>query len=466
MPLVILFLFIFTSPLSAAEWIRLRSENFELLTSADQAQGQQLLQQFEQVANFFQELNQTPSTSSIPLRIVAFSNEQEFAPFRAHQGASAFFDTAPDADYIVLSGTSKSLYSTALHEYVHLLIRRSHKVLPLWLEEGFADLFSTLKAVGNRTQIGGIPPGRNPDLLRQEMLSLRVLISADRNSPLYTENNRIGMFYNESWALTHMLRLSDTFRNGFESFFNLMLSGHSTEDALQGAYGRSLSQVELDLHTYLVKGRLRLVLVPIKLKKATALPTKMDDVDYTVRLTLANLTRRTDPALAMRQLEQLSKENPSRPEPIASLGYLNAVTDPKKAMDAMSQAIEMGYRNPRLFKDFAALQLASGNLAKYVTAARRQLELEPDDVEQRQRIAAVLFQMTDYAQALVELQKVKSPPPELAARQYLGIAYCAIQLNDWPLAKKALEDLRQVSRSAEENAAVNKIAQAIEIGSR
>ena len=42
----------------------------------------------------------------------------------------------------------------------------------------------------------------------------------------------MGMFYSESWALTHMLRLSDDFRPGFESFFNLIVSGYSAINAV------------------------------------------------------------------------------------------------------------------------------------------------------------------------------------------------------------------------------------------
>ena len=184
-----------------------------------------------------------------------------------NESASAFFHPAPDADYIVLVSSSSNIQNIGLHEYVHLLIRRSRSKLPLWMEEGFADLFSTLKAADSQTEIGAVPSGRAPRLFLEELLPLRTLITADRHSTFYNESNRIGMFYSQSWALTHMLRLSDGFRQGFESFFNLILAGYPTEDALQQAYGRTVDQVDGDLRAYIAKGRLRLVRVPIQLKK-------------------------------------------------------------------------------------------------------------------------------------------------------------------------------------------------------
>lgn len=450
------------STLFSADWIRLKSENFEILSSASESKSNAVLHQFEQVAGFFQQLNKTQSNNSIPVRIILFGSQTEYIPYRMNESASAFFHPAPDADYIVLVSGSNNIQNIGLHEYVHLLIRRSHSKLPLWLEEGFADLFSTLRAADSQTEIGAVPSGRAQRLFLEELLPLNTLITADRHSALYNENNRIGMFYSQSWALTHMLRLSDGFRQGFEAFFNLILAGYPTDEALQRAYGRSVDQVEGDLRAYIAKGRLRLVRVPIRLKKERTILAKLDDAGFIAQLSLSNLQIQKDPFNASRSFEQLMADHPTRPEPVASLGYLQAAAgDPVKALALMERAINMGYRHPRLFKDYSLLQLAAGKNALFITFARKQLELEPDDAEQRQRVAAILFQMTDYAQALAELQKIEKPPLDLASRQYQGIAHCAIQLGDWPLVQKSLELLRKVSRTAEEAAEVKKIEQAI-----
>ena len=442
----------------SAQWLRLKSANFELITTSGESQGREALQHFEQVADFFKQLNQTASASPIPIRIILFADAKQFAPYRYNNAAAAFFRIAPDADYIVLSGASKELYTIALHEYVHLLIRRSRRTLPLWLEEGFADLFSTLKPVGNQTQIGAAPPGRTQRLIIGQLLPLRVLISADRNSPHYNEASRMGLFYSEAWALTHMLRLSNAFRPKFETFFNLVLAGHSTEDALEKAYGRSLGEVEGYLMAYLARGRLSLALVPISLKKEMPTPLLLPDADYFARLSLATLLLATDPSKAVEQLQAMKEEFPSRPEITTSLAYHWASTGKApQAMDAMAQAISMGYKNPRLYKDYAQMLLSTGNTSLFLINARRQLELEPDDHEQRLRIAAVLFQMADYSQALGELKKIPNPPSDMLARYYQGIAACSIKLGDWAELNRALEELRKVSHKPEELQELNKL---------
>ena len=453
---------LFCCELGAADWLRLKSDNFELITTAGEAQGREALQHFEQVANFFQQLNQTSSKSSIPIRIILFADGEQYAQYRINNAAAAFFITAPDADYIVMAGASKGLYTIALHEYVHLLIRRSRVTLPLWLEEGFADLFSTLKAAGNQTQIGAAPPGRTQRLLAGEILPLGTILSANRNSPLYNEGSRMGMFYSESWALTHMLRLSDDFRPGFESFFNLIVSGYSAEEALAKAYGKSPSDVEAYLMSYLGRGRLRLVLVPIKLKKEMAVPTHLPDAEFTAKLSLATLLQAKDPAKGAEELEALTKEYPLRPEPIGALASIWAAAgQTEKGMDGMSRAINMGYRNPRILKDYSSLLLNTGNNSLFISMAKRQLEIEPDDHEQRLRIASVLYQMGNFDEALSELKKIEKPPSNLTVRYQQGIAVCSLKLGKLEQARTAIAEIKKASHTPQEFVELKKLEDAL-----
>lgn len=420
------------------------------------------MQHFEQVANFFQQLNQAASTSIIPIRIILFADEKQYAQYRFNNGAAAFFITAPDADYVVMAAASKGLYTIALHEYVHLLIRRSRVTLPLWLEEGFADLFSTLKAAGNQTQIGAPPPGRTQRLLAAEILPLGTILSATRNSPWYIEGSRMGMFYSESWALTHMLRLSDDFRPGFESFFNLIVSGYSAEEALAKAYSKSPSDVEAYLMSYLGRGRLRLALVPIKLKKEMAAPAHLPDAEFTTKLSLATLLQAKGPAKGIEELEALMKEYPSRPEPIAALASIWASTgQTEKGMDGMSRAINMGYRNPRILKDYSSLLLNTGNFSLFLSMAKRQLEIEPDDHEQRLRVASVLYQMGNFVESLSELRKIEKPPSYMLVRYQQGIAICALKLGNLEQARTAIAEIKKASHTPQEFADLRKLEQAL-----
>ncbi len=60
----------------------------------------------------------------------------------------------------------------------------------------------------------GPPSPENILLLRQErLLPLATLFTVDYNSPYYHEENRGSIFYAESWALTHYLRVKDRQQN-------------------------------------------------------------------------------------------------------------------------------------------------------------------------------------------------------------------------------------------------------------
>ncbi len=78
----------------------------------------------------------------------------------------------PDVNYIVLSiGRREFTYQVVFHEYTHLLVNQNISRLPLWLNEGFADFFSTFDGseVDSRLIVGrpldryvGLLVGRAP----------------------------------------------------------------------------------------------------------------------------------------------------------------------------------------------------------------------------------------------------------------------------------------------------------------
>src|SRR5271165_832280 len=59
------------------------------------------------------------------------------------------------------------IFPTAVHEYVHLLIRHKELEFPVWLNEGLADLYSTLKPQGDKILVGTPPEGRMVTMLQE-----------------------------------------------------------------------------------------------------------------------------------------------------------------------------------------------------------------------------------------------------------------------------------------------------------
>ncbi|HEX8984959.1 MAG TPA: hypothetical protein VF767_06005, partial [Bryobacteraceae bacterium] len=207
---------VFTFPeyLDGAEsqWIRLRTANFEMYSSASPRTARDVVQDFEQVRAFFLPVIGKVADKSTPVRLVAFRSEKEFAPYRPNEFAVAYYQPTADLDYIVMSRSGSDIFPIAVHEYVHLLARHSGLKLPPWLNEGIAELYSTLRPMGDKILVGSLIPGRHQALLEEKWVPLATILAADQDSPYYNERSKAGSLYNEGWALTHMLYFRAEYR--------------------------------------------------------------------------------------------------------------------------------------------------------------------------------------------------------------------------------------------------------------
>jgi hypothetical protein len=142
------------------------------------------------------------------VRIVAFGSKKDYEPYRFNEFASAYYHPGTERDYIVMSETGIDTFPIAVHEYMHLVMRHADLNFAPWMNEGFAELYSTLKPMGDQVLIGSLIPGRVRALREDKWIPLSVILAADRDSPYYNEKARAGSLYNEGWALIHMLSLS------------------------------------------------------------------------------------------------------------------------------------------------------------------------------------------------------------------------------------------------------------------
>jgi len=134
----------------AGEWMRLNSGNFELYTTAGERSGRQTLEQFEQIRGFFTQVSKSVATQRLPVTIVGFSGSKEYKPYAINEFAAAYYLGDQQRDYIVMSSLGSESMPVAIHEYMHLLVRHSELKWPIWLNEGFAEVYSTLQPSGGK----------------------------------------------------------------------------------------------------------------------------------------------------------------------------------------------------------------------------------------------------------------------------------------------------------------------------
>src|SRR5665213_959561 len=277
---------------SESKWIRMQSPNFEAYSSAGERDTRDTLRYFERVRDFFLQLDQREPEKPLPVYVVVFGSEKEYAPYRLNQFATAYYFGGADRDYIVMGRPGEQVAQLAVHEYVHLVARHAGLNLPPWLNEGIAELYSTLRMQGDKVLIGDLIPGRLQALQREKWVPLSVIVSGGQDSPYYNEKNKGGSLYNVGWALVHMLELSPDYVSKFSQFMGAVQKGTDSVTALEKTYGKPIATIEKDLQGYIVGNQFYARLFPAKLanskEKFAAAPAPMFDV----KLALADLANR------------------------------------------------------------------------------------------------------------------------------------------------------------------------------
>jgi hypothetical protein len=196
-------------------------------------------------------LDTSARQSKVPLRVIVFAVEKDFRPYGFADGERAYSARNANRDYIVMSRSGSESLAAAIHEYMHILLRDSGAILPVWVREGVAELYSTTRPVEQGLELGGRITQHCLILQRQQLLDLKTLSEIQRDSPYYRQSNLSQLFYAESWALVHMLSLSREYTlSQFGDFLQQLSRGESHETAFQEIYGKSMREIQRELQRY------------------------------------------------------------------------------------------------------------------------------------------------------------------------------------------------------------------------
>ena len=414
-------------------WLRVASRNFELYTTAGERRARETILYFEQVRGFFLRASGAKPSTKAPVRIVAFNSEKDYKPYRIDEGAAGYAGGGPDRDEIVMGGTSSESYPIATHEYVHILLKPFRK-MPLCLNEGQAELFSTLRPIGNKIVVGDVPPGRGESLLWSKWLDLESLFAVDHSSPYYKgDSDKRHLFYAESWALAHMLFLADGYRGKTSEFLHQVNAGATPAEAFERAFGKNTRQALADLQAYIRGGSLKGLLFDMKLEKTAEEPDVRPATQIETGIVLAGLLvdiHKEDEA--RRAYDELARENPGSPEVPEALGYLGWRSNRTDvACEQFARAVALGSRNARMYHDYASLLgAAGGSPQQQVELLSRAVELDPELREARFNLAMLLLAEHDHKGALKHFGQIKQVEPDRAFRYFYAVAYASYSAGD------------------------------------
>ncbi len=448
---------------AAPNWVRIESPHFELFTNAGERSGRRTILYFEQVRDFFLKTGNVGEVPSSPVRIIRFRSPREFEPYRPYKAASAFYMSSPKRDLIVMGTPNRQTRNAAVHEYVHLLVKHSGAAIPVWLNEGLAELYSTLEPQGKQVSFGKAARV----LADRQWLPIRELISVDYDSPHFNERDRTKVFYAQSWALTHMLCLSNQYRERFSDFLK-GVDGDTGEEAFRWVYGKTLDQVESDFKRYAVQKRLPTTVYEIRLnqsvEKPKVRPATATEVSLVKAGLLVGLNRREQ---ALEIYRDLARQDPADWRIPEALGYLASYSgDGESARLHFARAVELEAANPRLYYDFALLlQEADAEPEVIKPVLRKAIALEPDFDNAHRLLGSILLMEGKAGMALAQLMRVKQISREEAVHHYQTVAQLYHRLGRLEGARQAAALCRKYARSSEEVDLAEELLEWLGVGS-
>ncbi len=246
-------------------WTEVSSPHFVVATNSSDKQARRVADQFERMRSVFHKLfPEVRIDPDSPIIVLAIKDEKEFRALepeaylaKGQLKLGGLFVRAADKNYVLmrLDAEGEHPYSVVYHEYTHLLLSKA-EWFPLWLNEGLAEFYENTDIHEKDVSLGQ-PNAADIRLLRaNKLLPLATLFAVDTNSPYYHEENKGSIFYAESWALTHYIRVKDYQEktNRLSEYADLVAQKVDPAAAATTAFG-NLKSLESDLNQYIQQGR-------------------------------------------------------------------------------------------------------------------------------------------------------------------------------------------------------------------
>lgn len=443
--------------------MEIRSAHFDLFTEGAEAPGRELVHYFEQVRSFFQQAFGLNGRGRV-VRIVCFRSARQFQYYEASKIADAAFHPGSRHDYILMKNDEAGRYPVAVHEYTHLILRATNHDIPVWLDEGLAEVYSNLEPHGSFVLVGRTIPARLDALAAGRWINLRTLVSASRASAVYTKQPDAEMFYAESWALVHMLALDNAYSPRLRPLMDALLHGGSVE-AFQKTYAKPIEQVEEDLRAYLDNSRLNAAVFQVRLPLSDPAPTVTPKAGLQARLALAGMLLdypgRTAEARAAFDLAL--RDYPQRPE--AEQGMAEFLAHERRDQEAaahFARAASLGDQDAGMYLEYGHVLAIADRTADAIAALRKALTLSPSLDAAHHELAILLVKTGDFREALEQFHAVRRLPPVEAPRYYYNLAYAHFKLGDKDRARSLAEKAREVSRNSDEVERADRLLKDIE----
>lgn len=249
-------------PSEEYRWIKVETSNFTVFSNAEEKIARKAAVSLEQLwIVLARDFDGVPSVSPVPTYVFVFDFFTDtYLPYGplSKKGkpkkSGGYHVGGKSANYIAIVERDYR-YPNRLdiyHDYVHAVLDSHHPGFPLWMEVGLAEYYSVFHIEEGRARVGYRINRHIARIRNEPLIPLAELFAIDRNSPEYNEDDRAGIFYAESWLLTHLLlteRLEG--RAQAEAYAGLLREGVDRETAFTRAFKTTYEELEAQLRKYI-----------------------------------------------------------------------------------------------------------------------------------------------------------------------------------------------------------------------
>ena len=242
---------------ASADWVEVNSPSFQVVSNAGNKRAQRVAREFEEVRRaitlWFPGLEHDPAR----IRIYALATTDqmaEFAGIQQRQGIAGFFRHSELGGEIVLGMNvdTQQSFGVLNHEYFHSVTRHSLPGLPLWLNEGLAEIWSNSLIGEKKIQLGIINRNYMRFLGQTKLIPLEKMLDPDTAARSYGDRDTRPSFYAQSWALTHYFMMGDNSARWplLLKYLELCAQGQPENEVWEQIFG-TRKEVNKDLWKYL-----------------------------------------------------------------------------------------------------------------------------------------------------------------------------------------------------------------------
>lgn len=418
-----------------------------------------LLYRLELLHRVFLSANGLGERDPVPVTVYLFDRRKDFDAYKpdsvAKSAVRGLYLSRPDrATIMVVSGEQfEETRRVIFHEYIHHLLRVTGATPPLWLNEGMAEVFSTIEVKGDKLIFGRPIPGHVYQLQTSTLIPLASLFMSGAAGIYGSGDSHAGLFYAQSWALLHYWYFgrTKTSKDRIDQFIAVcMQQGRQIEAAelqvlFREATGGDYAQMQDRLESYVRTGKYQARTMPLPSgvpERGSFAARSVPSDELRERLAELALRVRSDPHARLVLLEAI--RGPRAARALETLGTHALVEQNENvAMQRWREAVAAGSSNPavyhqigiresrRWFRSFDFyFRLPPETAEELRTLLRRSIEFAPRQSAAYELLAWVEASAPNPDPVAVNLVQRKFDALEEKAHTLVALALSRVRLGD------------------------------------